>query len=155
MANLIVSSEICEDVWSPVPPSIEAAREGATVIVNCSASDETIGKASYREALISGQSARLISGYIYANAGEGESTTDLVFGGHNLIAENGAILAEAKRFSNGIIYTEFDVQKIANERRKIRHLQRHRNMCFRGFRLIRTDRNYSYKNISVQTIRSS
>lgn len=118
MANLIVSAEICEDVWSPVPPSIEAAREGATVIVNCSASDETIGKASYREALISGQSARLISGYIYANAGEGESTTDLVFGGHNLIAENGTILEEAKRFSNGIIYTEFDVQKIANERRK-------------------------------------
>ena len=118
MANLIVSAEICEDVWSPVPPSIEAAREGATVIVNCSASDETIGKASYREALISGQSARLISGYIYSNAGEGESTTDLVFGGHNLIAENGTILAEAKRFSNGIIYTEFDVQKIANERRK-------------------------------------
>ena len=118
IANLIVSAEICEDVWSPVPPSIEAAREGATVIVNCSASDETIGKASYREALISGQSARLISGYIYANAGEGESTTDLVFGGHNLIAENGTILAEAKRFSNGIIYTEFDVQKIANERRK-------------------------------------
>ena len=118
MANLIVSAEICEDVWSPVPPSIEAAREGATVIVNCSASDETIGKASYREALISGQSARLISGYIYANAGEGESTTDLVFGGHNLIAENGTILAEAKKFSNGIIYTEFDVQKIANERRK-------------------------------------
>lgn len=118
MANLIVSAEICEDVWSPVPPSIEAAREGATVIVNCSASDETIGKASYREALISGQSARLISGYIYANAGEGESTTDFVFGGHNLIAENGTILAEAKRFSNGIIYTEFDVQKIANERRK-------------------------------------
>ena len=118
MTNLIVSAEICEDVWSPVPPSIEAAREGATVIVNCSASDETIGKASYREALISGQSARLISGYIYANAGEGESTTDLVFGGHNLIAENGTILAEAKRFSNGIIYTEFDVQKITNERRK-------------------------------------
>ena len=118
MTNLIVSAEICEDVWSPVPPSIEAAREGATVIVNCSASDETIGKASYREALISGQSARLISEYIYANAGEGESTTDLVFGGHNLIAENGTILAEAKRFSNGIIYTEFDVQKIANERRK-------------------------------------
>ena len=118
IANLIVSAEICVDVWSPVPPSIEAAREGATVIVNCSASDETIGKASYREALISGQSARLISGYIYANAGEGESTTDLVFGGHNLIAENGTILAEAKRFSNGIIYTEFDVQKIANERRK-------------------------------------
>ena len=118
MSNLIVSAEICEDVWSPIPPSIEAAREGATVIVNCSASDETIGKASYRESLISGQSARLICGYIYANAGEGESTTDLVFGGHNLIAENGTILAEAERFSNGIIYTEFDIQKIANERRR-------------------------------------
>ena len=118
MEELVISAEICEDVWSPIPPSIQAAMEGATVIVNCSASDETIGKASYREALISGQSARLISGYIYANAGEGESTTDLVFGGHNLIAENGTILAEAKRFSNGIIYTEFDVQKIANERRK-------------------------------------
>ena len=118
IANLIVSAEICEDVWSPVPPSIEAAREGATVIVNCSASDETIGKASYRESLISGQSARLICGYVYATAGEGESSQDLVFGGQNLIAENGTILAEAKRFSNGIIYTEFDVQKIANERRK-------------------------------------
>ena len=118
MQSLVIAAEICEDVWSTVPPSIQAAREGAVLIVNCSASDETIGKASYREALISGQSARLISGYIYANAGEGESTTDLVFGGHNLIAENGTILAEAKRFSNGIIYTEFDVQKIANERRK-------------------------------------
>ena len=100
------------------PQLLFVENQMATVIVNCSASDETIGKASYREALISGQSARLISGYIYANAGEGESTTDLVFGGHNLIAENGTILAEAKRFSNGIIYTEFDVQKIANERRK-------------------------------------
>ena len=92
MENLIVSAEICEDVWSPIPPSIGAALEGATVIVNCSASDETIGKDSYRRELISGQSARLIAGYVYANAGEGESTTDLVFGGHNIIAENGTIL---------------------------------------------------------------
>ena len=76
-----MSAEICEDVWSPVPPSIEAAIEGATVIVNCSASDETIGKDAYRRELIAGQSARLIAGYIYANAGEGESTTDVVFGG--------------------------------------------------------------------------
>ena len=88
MDNLIVAAEICEDVWSPIPPSIRAALEGATVIVNCSASDETIGKDTYRRELISGQSARLISGYVYANAGEGESTTDLVFGGHNIIAEN-------------------------------------------------------------------
>ena len=118
MEHLIVAAEICEDVWSPVPPSIEAVREGATVIVNCSASDETIGKATYRESLIEGQSARLIAGYIYSNAGEGESTTDLVFGRHNLIAENGTILAESKRFENGIIYSEIDVNRLMSERRK-------------------------------------
>ena len=118
MEHLIVAAEICEDVWSPVPPSIEAVREGATVIVNCSASDETIGKATYRDSLIEGQSARLIAGYIYSNAGEGESTTDLVFGGHNLIAENGTILAESKRFENGIIYSEIDVNRLMSERRK-------------------------------------
>lgn len=118
MDELIVSAEICEDVWSPVPPSIEAAREGATIIVNCSASDETVGKASYRKSLIEGQSARLISGYIYANAGEGESTTDLVFGGHNIIAENGMVLNAAKRFENGVIYSEIDVKRIVSERRK-------------------------------------
>lgn len=118
MENLIVSAEICEDVWSPIPPSIRAALEGATVIVNCSASDETIGKDSYRRELIQGQSARLIAGYIYANAGEGESTTDLVFGGHNIIAENGAILKEAKRFVNHIIYSEIDIQRLIGERRK-------------------------------------
>lgn len=118
MDSLIVSAEICEDVWSPVPPSIEAAREGATLIVNCSASDETIGKASYRRSLIEGQSARLICGYIYANAGEGESTTDLVFGGHNLIAENGTILEASRRFQNGAIYAEIDLKRILSERRK-------------------------------------
>ena len=118
MESLIVSAEICEDVWSPIPPSIQAAREGATVIVNCSASDETIGKASYRENLIEGQSARLICGYIYSNAGEGESTTDLVFGGHNIIAENGTTLAESKRFVNEAVYTELDLNRILSERRK-------------------------------------
>ncbi len=118
MDSLIVSAEICEDVWSPVPPSIEAAREGAVIIVNCSASDETIGKEEYRKSLISGQSARLICGYVYANAGEGESTTDLVFGGHNLIAENGTVLSEGKRFENGVIYSEIDIQRMISERRK-------------------------------------
>ena len=118
MEELVVAAEICEDVWSPVPPSIQAAIEGATVIVNCSASDETIGKDTYRRALISGQSARLISGYIYANAGEGESTTDLVFGGHNIIAENGTILKESSRYVNEIIYSEIDLQRITGERRK-------------------------------------
>ena len=118
MEELVVAAEICEDVWSPVPPSIQEALEGATVIVNCSASDETIGKDTYRRALISGQSARLISGYIYANAGEGESTTDLVFGGHNIIAENGTILKESSRYVNEIIYSEIDLQRITGERRK-------------------------------------
>ncbi|WP_270376310.1 NAD(+) synthase [Mediterraneibacter faecis] len=118
MEELVVAAEICEDVWSPVPPSIQVALEGATVIVNCSASDETIGKDTYRRALISGQSARLISGYIYANAGEGESTTDLVFGGHNIIAENGTVLKESSRYVNEIIYSELDLQRITGERRK-------------------------------------
>lgn len=118
MEELVVSAEICEDVWSPVPPSIQAALEGATVIVNCSASDETIGKDTYRRELIAGQSARLIAGYVYANAGEGESTTDVVFGGHNIIAENGAVLAQSRRYHNGIIYSEFDLQRIISERRK-------------------------------------
>ena len=118
MEELVVAAEICEDVWSPIPPSIQAALEGATVIVNCSASDETIGKDTYRRALISGQSARLISGYIYANAGEGESTTDLVFGGHNIIAENGTVLKESSRYVNEIIYSDLDLQRITGERRK-------------------------------------
>ena len=118
MENLVVSAEICEDVWSPVPPSIEAALEGATVIVNCSASDETAGKDSYRRALILGQSARLISGYVYANAGDGESTTDVVFGGHNIIAENGVVLKETKRYRNDIVYSEIDIERIIGERRR-------------------------------------
>ena len=118
MQNLVVSAEICEDVWAPMPPSIQAALEGATVIVNCSASDETIGKDSYRRELIKGQSARLLAGYIYANAGEGESTTDLVFGGHNIIAENGSMLRESKRFVNRIIYSEIDINRLIGERRK-------------------------------------
>ena len=116
--KLTVAAEICEDVWSPIPPSIGAALEGATVLVNCSARDETIGKDTYRRELIAGQSARLIAGYIYANAGEGESTTDLVFGGHNIIAENGTILKESSRYRNEIIYSEFDLERIAGERRK-------------------------------------
>lgn len=118
MENLIVSVEICEDVWSPIPPSIKAALEGATVIVNCSASDEIAGKDSYRRTLISGQSARLISGYVYANAGDGESTTDVVFGGHNIIAENGVVLKETKRYKNDIVYSEIDIERIMGERRR-------------------------------------
>lgn len=118
MEELIVSAEICEDVWSPIPPSIMAATEGATILVNCSASSETYGKDGYRTSLISGQSARMIAGYVYANAGAGESTTDLVFGGHNIIAENGTVLRESRRYMNDVIYSEIDVHRLLNERRK-------------------------------------
>lgn len=118
MPELVVSAEICEDLWAPMPPSIQAAREGAVILVNCSASDEMVGKKNYRRSLVCGQSARLIAGYIYANAGEGESTTDVVFSGHNLIAENGTMLKESTCFENEIIYSEIDVPRLVSERRK-------------------------------------
>lgn len=118
MKELVVAAEICEDVWAPVPPSVPAAIQGATIIVNCSASDESVGKETYRRELIKGQSAKLIAGYIYASAGYGESTTDLVFGGHDLIAEKGNILVESERFRNGIVYSEIDVKRLTWERRK-------------------------------------
>ena len=114
-----VAAELCEDLWVPAPPSIRHAINGAHIIVNLSASDEMVGKDSYRRTLVSGQSARLICGYIYASAGEGEPTQDLVFGGQNMIAENGSMLAESRRFENGIIYSEIDVQRLADERRRM------------------------------------
>lgn len=117
--ELVVGAEICEDVWAPCPPSIRHALAGATVIVNCSASDETIGKDTYRNDLILGQSARLVCGYVYANAGEGESTQDLVFGGHNIIAENGNLLAVSKRFSPESIYGDLDLERLESERRRM------------------------------------
>ena len=119
MPGLTLAAEICEDVWVPCPPSIDHACAGATVIANCSASDETVGKDVYRNSLITGQSARLICGYIYANAGEGESTQDLVFGGHNIIAENGTSLAVSKRFTSGVIYGDMDLERLAAERRRL------------------------------------
>ena len=117
--NLVVGAEICEDVWVLNPPSIGHASAGATGIVNCSASDETTGKSDYRRSLISGQSARLLCGYIYANAGEGESTQDLVFGGQNIIAENGTMLAESRRFENETVYADMDLERLECERRRM------------------------------------
>ena len=117
--NLVVGAEICEDVWVLNPPSIGHASAGATVIVNCSASDETTGKSDYRRSLISGQSARLLCGYSYANAGEGESTQDLVFGGQNIIAENGTMLAESRRFENETVYADMDLERLECERRRM------------------------------------
>lgn len=119
MPGLTVACEICEDLWVANPPGTDHALMGATVLANLSASNENVGKDEYRELLVKSSSARLICGYIYASSGEGESTQDLVFGGHNLIAENGAILAQGKRFQNEIIYTELDVQKILSDRRRM------------------------------------
>ena len=110
--------EICEDVWAPLPPSVGHAMAGATLILNLSASDEVVGKAEYRRQLIAGQSARLLCGYLYADAGRGESTTDLVFAGHDLICENGAILAQTELFGSGMIVSEVDLEKLAAERLK-------------------------------------
>lgn len=117
--ELVVACEICEDLWVPLPPSTYHAMAGATVICNPSASVETTTKESYRRSLVSNQSARLLAAYIYADAGEGESTQDVVYSGHHLICENGSVLAEAKRFTNEIIYADIDVQKLAAERRKM------------------------------------
>lgn len=117
--NFTFAIEICEDLWVPNPPSIRHALAGATVIVNLSASDETTGKDIYRTNLVAGQSARTICAYIYADAGEGESTTDLVFAGHNIIAENGTVLAQSKRFENSVTYAEIDLDRLASERRKM------------------------------------
>ena len=117
--ELVIACEICEDLWVPLPPSTYHAMAGATVICNPSASVETTTKESYRRSLVSNQSARLLAAYIYADAGEGESTQDVVYSGHHLICENGSVLAEAKRFTNEIIYADIDVQKLAAERRKM------------------------------------
>ncbi len=118
MSNLVIGVEICEDLWSIEPPSNALARAGATLILNLSASDEVAGKADYRRQLVLGQSARCMCGYIYADAGEGESSTDLVFAGHNMTAENGVLLAE-KCFETGLTLSEIDVNKLVYDRCRI------------------------------------
>lgn len=119
LPELKVACEICEDLWVADPPSTRHALKGATLIVNLSASNETVGKDEYREMLVKSTSARLLCGYVYTSAGEGESTQDLVFGGHNLIAENGNLLAESKPIGTGIVYSDIDVQKLITERRRM------------------------------------
>lgn len=134
--KLQIAAEICEDLWVPDPPSVGHVYHGANVIVNLSASDEVVGKDSYRKSLVSGQSARLLCGYIYSTAGEGESTQDVVYGGQNMIAENGVILAESRRFENGIIYGELDIQRLINERRRMT------TCCFAPDRSLKNDETY-------------
>ncbi len=118
VAGLRVGIEICEDLWVADSPSRTMAEEGATLILNLAASNEVVGKAAYRRQLVVGQSAQLICGYVFASAGEGESTTDLVFGGHNIIAENGVMLAQ-RRFATGLTMSEIDVQRLIYDRRRL------------------------------------
>lgn len=113
-----VSAEICEDLWAPCSPSVFHAAAGANIIVNLSCSNETIGKADYRRNLIKVQSAKLACGYVYSDAGMGESTTDLVFAGHNIICENGKIISESPLFEGGFTYGEIDVELLALERQR-------------------------------------
>lgn len=119
MPEFVAGAEICEDLWVPQPPSIQHAMNGATVIVNCSASNETVGKKQYRMELVKGQSARLVCAYVYSSAGEGESTQDIVFGGADIICENGAVLAASRLFSNESVYADIDLRKIKSERRRM------------------------------------
>lgn len=119
MPEFKFAAEICEDLWAPCPQSNRHALAGATVIGNLSASDEVIEKDKYRLSLVSNQSARLICGYIYSSAGDGESTQDMVFSGHNIIAENGSVLKQSALFKNELTVSELDMQKLASERAKM------------------------------------
>ena len=119
LPELVVAAEICEDLWVPCPPSVAHAQAGATLICNLSASNAVVGKADYRRSLVSGQSARLVCGYVYASAGTGESTQDLVFSGHDLVAENGRVLAEGAPFGEGRAVSEVDVRFLASERTRM------------------------------------
>src|SRR5262249_57322155 len=115
---LTLGVEVCEDLWVPIPPSSAQALGGATVLVNLSASNEVIGKAAYRRQLVVNQSGRCMAGYIYSSCGVHESTTDVVFGGHCLIAENGTLLAEADRFRRNSTLTvaDLDLGRLAADR---------------------------------------
>ncbi len=116
MPDFVLGVEVCEDLWVPSPPSIGLALGGATVIANASASDELVGKAAYRRGLLSTQSERLHCAYVYTNAGAGESTTDVVFAGHDIIFENGTPLAESSLFHEGLLHADVDLERLMHER---------------------------------------
>jgi NAD+ synthase (glutamine-hydrolysing) len=118
-SELCIGIEICEDLWAPIPPSSYHALRGANLILNLSASNDVVEKAEYRKSLVCQQSARCIAGYVYASAGESESTTDVVFAGHGLIAENGAVLEEQRFKENEGIFKDIDIEKLMNDRRKM------------------------------------
>ncbi len=140
-----IGVEICEDLWTPIQPSSHAAIAGANVLLNLSASNETIGKAAWRRDLVRSQSGRCIAAYAYASSGPGESSSDLVFGGHCLISENGGILAESRRVGDGqeptqisetSVTCDIDLQRLAHDRRVIGSFDDARSAAHRGYRLI-------------------
>ena len=116
--NIRIGTEICEDLWAPIPPSTHHALAGATLLCNLSASNETVGKMAYRRQLIASQSGRCIAAYIYSSSGIGESTSDVVYGGHAVIAENGNIIAESKRFldTNSLTTADISVDNLIHDR---------------------------------------
>ena len=119
LPQLVVGAEICEDAWVPCPPSVGLAQAGANVIFNLSCSNELIGKSEYRRSLIKGLSGSLLSAYVYCSAGDGESTTDLVFSGHCMICENGSLLAQQRWNTGSFITADIDIQRIDADRRKM------------------------------------
>ena len=140
--GFVLGCEICEDMWVPLPPSTRHSLAGATVIANLSASNEIIGKANYRRMLVKAQSGRIAGAYLYADAGHGESTQDLVFASHNIIAENGSILYESALFTGTIIYADIDLERLAQERRRMTTYAQSAERaaaCTAGYRTIHID----------------
>ena len=125
--GLTVAAELCEDLWGAQPPSAALAQNGATVVANASCSDETIGKAEYRRDLVKMWSGHLLCAYVYADGGPGESTTDMVFAGHDLIAENGTVLGESQLFTHGLTTADIDLERLVQERRRMNTWQDRRD----------------------------
>ena len=136
--------EICEDLWLPDAPSTKLALNGANLILNPSASNEITTKSDYRRLLVSSQSARLVCGYVYCNAGNGESTTDVVFSGHHIISENGTMIKESRGFDSELIYGDLDLKKLSSERRKMTTFKSYHNYEIIYFDSTNIDLNTTY-----------
>lgn len=152
----VIAVEICEDLWVPVPPSCHAAIAGANVVVNLSASNETIGKAQWRHDLVVSQSGRLIAGYVYASAGGDESTSDVVFGGHCLIAENGSLLGQSRRIGDGeapvvpdatSLTRDIDLQRLDHDRRVVGSFDDYRDSLPHPYRRIAIESSLSNSDV--------
>lgn len=144
--DFVIGVEIDEDLWVPNPPSTLAALNGASVIVNLSASNELITKDDYRRELVNMTSARLCCGYVYCSAGNGESTTNVLYSAHNIIARNGRTLKESNLFENSLIYTELDILRCINDRRKMTTFDNHHD----GYQRIGFSLDLSFETLTVK-----